>query len=186
MPCRPRPGQVKRYLYNSLTAYLTGLVLEAAAGEPVDRYADQHLFRPLGIMRWRWRHDAAGRTTTQGNLELTVRDFARIGEMVRHGGAWRGRRIVSADWLRDSLRLHVSIGSVDRYADGYGYFWYAKRHEVGAAHVDVSFASGNGGNKIYIVPARRMVVAIQSSAYGRGYGQRRSEQILLRILETTK
>src|SRR5205807_7042887 len=48
--------------------------------------------------------------------------------------------------------------------------------------VAVSFASGNGGNKIYVVPSAKLVVAITSSAYGRGYGQRRSQAILLAIL----
>lgn len=46
----------------------------------------------------------------------------------------------------------------------------------------MAFASGNGGNKLYLVPALRMVVAIQSSAYGRGYGQRRSQDILRALL----
>jgi hypothetical protein len=46
----------------------------------------------------------------------------------------------------------------------------------------VHFASGNGGNKIYIVPSLRMVIAITSSAYNTNYGQRRSQDILWKIL----
>jgi len=76
----------------------------------------------------------------------------------------------------------VAIGDADPYADGYGYLWYAKTHRVADRDVPVRFASGNGGNKIYIVPSYRLVVAITSSAYGRGYGQRRSQAILLAIL----
>ncbi len=41
----------------------------------------------------------------------------------------------------------------------------------------------NGGNKIYVIPSRHMVVA---SAYGHGYGQRRSEAILKAILPTDR
>jgi hypothetical protein len=54
--------------------------------------------------------------------------------------------------------------------------------QIGGKPVAVSFASGNGGNKIYVIPNRHMVIAITSSAYGRGYGQRRSETILKAIL----
>ena len=43
--------------------------------------------------------------------------------------------------------------------------------------------AGNGGNKIYVIPARRMVISIASSAYGKGYGRRRSEDILKAILK---
>jgi CubicO group peptidase (beta-lactamase class C family) len=77
------------------------------------------------------------------------------------------------------------IADRDPYADAYGYMWYVKRHMIGDRTVTVHFASGNGGNKIYVVPAHRMVVTITSSAYGRGYGQRRSQEILLRVLAAT-
>jgi CubicO group peptidase (beta-lactamase class C family) len=83
---------------------------------------------------------------------------------------------------RDSLAPRVAIGDVDRYADHYGYFWYAKRYRIGGRDVAVSFASGNGGNKIYVVPAYDLVVAITSSAYNQGWGQRRSQDILQAVL----
>ena len=57
-----------------------------------------------------------------------------------------------------------------------------KAESVGCDRVDVNFASGNGGNKIYIVPSLHMVVPITSSAYNQRYGQRRSQDILLKIL----
>ncbi|HEU4727261.1 MAG TPA: serine hydrolase [Kofleriaceae bacterium] len=182
-PARPgvRPGE--RYLYDSLTAYLVGLVVERATGQHLDELAREALFAPLGITRWTWQRDAAGHTKGQGNLALTARDFARLGELVLRGGAYRGRRVVSERWIRDSLRPHVAIADADPYADGYGYLWYSKTHRVAGRDVAVSFASGNGGNKIYVVPSLDLVVAITSSAYGRGYGQRRSQAILLAILD---
>jgi CubicO group peptidase (beta-lactamase class C family) len=179
VPARSRPGE--QYLYSSLTAYLVGLAVEQAAGQHLDEVAAEALFGPLGIARWRWQRDAAGHTKGQGNLSLTARDFSKLGELVLDGGTYRGRRIVGERWIHESLQARVRVDA-DPYADGYGYFWYAKTHRVGGRDVPVSFASGNGGNKIYIVPSLRLVVAITSSAYGRGYGQRRSEAILLALL----
>jgi hypothetical protein len=60
--------------------------------------------------------------------------------------------------------------------------WYSKAEPIGGHNIEVHFASGNGGNKIYIVPSPQMVVAITSSAYNTNYGQRRSQDILWRIL----
>jgi len=172
----------KDYRYNSVTAYTAGVVVAKATGKKLDDFARTELFEPLGITRWEWASDAAGYTKGQGNLSLTAREFAAIGEMVREDGVHDGRRIVSAAWLHEVLTPKVGIADRDPYADGYGYFWYAKTWQIDGKPVAVSFASGNGGNKIYIVPGRNLVVAITSSAYGRGYGQRRSENILRSLL----
>jgi CubicO group peptidase (beta-lactamase class C family) len=180
IPRTAPPGSV--YRYNSLTSYVAGLVVTKAVGRPMADFAEEALFRPLGITRWRWASDAAGITKGQGNLWLTARGFAAIGQMVLDGGVFGGRRVVSAAWLQEALVPRVTISGKDPYADGYGYFWYSKTHLIGDVSVPVSFASGNGGNKIYVIPSRHMVVAITSSAYGRGYGQRRSEAILKALL----
>ncbi|WP_394830009.1 beta-lactamase family protein [Pendulispora rubella] len=178
-----REPRGSRYVYNSLSAYLVGLVVEKAVGRPQDEFARDALFSPLGITHWTWQHDAGGHTKGQGNLWLTALDVAKIGQMVLDGGTYQGRRIVGARWLDASVQPRVAISAVDPYADGYGYFWYTKTHDIRGERVRVSFASGSGGNKIYIVPSRHLVVAITSSAYGRGYGQRRSEAILRALLE---
>ena len=109
-------------------------------------------------------------------------DFATIGQMVLNKGLHRGQRVISEAWIAGSLKPSVSIGSADPYADEYGYFWYHKTHTIAGRSVAVSFASGNGGNKLYLIPSRELVVAITSRAYGRGYGQRRSEDILKALL----
>ncbi|AHE57133.1 serine hydrolase domain-containing protein [Sphingomonas sanxanigenens] len=180
IPRADPPGS--RYRYNSLTSYVAGIVTANATGGSLADFAGAHLFSPLGIRRWQWASDAAGYTKAQGNLMLTTRNLATIGEMVRGRGIYRGRRIVSAAWIDAALAPKVAIGADDPYADGYGYYWYSKVHDVDGVAVPVSFASGNGGNKIYVVPGRRLVVAITSAAYGRGYGQRRSQDILKAVL----
>ncbi|WP_206412282.1 serine hydrolase domain-containing protein [Lysobacter enzymogenes] len=180
VPRREAPGT--RYAYNSLTAYLAGLCVEGASGQPLDDFARQHLFAPLGIEQWRWQRDAGGHAKGQGNLSLRARDFARIGQMALDGGVWQGRAVVRADTLRAILAPRVRIAAADPYADDYGWFWYRRSQHIDGRAIEVVFASGNGGNKLYLVPALRLVVAIQSSAYGRGYGQRRSQDILRALL----
>ncbi len=182
VPREDPPGT--RYRYNSVTAYVAGVAVAGATGSTMAEFAGRHLFAPLGIARWRWDADAAGMTKGQGNLRLTVRDLAVLGEMVRNRGRFQGSEVVSAGWIAEMTAPHVTIATDDAYADSYGYFWYGKTHRIGGTAIDVAFASGNGGNKIYVVPACRLVVAVTSSAYGKGYGQRRSEAILKALLET--
>lgn len=180
VPAADPPGSV--YRYNSVTAYIAGVVTAKATKQTMATFARSALFAPLGITKWEWASDTAGYTKGQGNLSITARGLATIGELVRNDGRYHGRQLVSAAWLRMALAPKVNISSSDSYADGYGYFWYSKAQSIGGQWIPVSFASGNGGNKIYVIPSRHLVVAITSSAYGHGYGQRRSEGILKDIL----
>ncbi|GAA0770509.1 beta-lactamase family protein [Ideonella azotifigens] len=180
VPRADPPGTV--YRYNSLTAYVAGLVVEQASGLPLRDFARVNLFEPLGIRQWRWDADVAGHTKGQGNLWLTARGMAALGELVRNKGEYQGRRVISEDGVAQMLQPRVAISTVDPYADGYGYFWYFKAMPVGERRLPVWFASGNGGNKVYVLPEQALVVTVASSAYGRGYGQRRSQEILHAVL----
>jgi CubicO group peptidase (beta-lactamase class C family) len=183
LPMPDRPGAV--YHYASVNAFLAGAVVEKVSGLPLDRFAERYLFSPLGIRTFVWRRGPQDRVAGQGNLRITARDAARIGELFLDRGEHHGRRIVSAGWIQRSLSAQVSISSVDPYADAYGFMWYTKSEIVDGRPTTVHFASGNGGNKIYIVPASRLVIAITSSAYDTDYGQKRSHAILRRVLATT-
>jgi hypothetical protein len=72
------------------------------------------------------------------------------------------------------------------YADFYGYMRYTKAEPIDGHTLEVHFASGSGGNKIYIVPSLHMIVAITSSAYNTSYGQRRSQDILWKISQLSR
>ncbi len=183
VPMKRAPGT--QYLYCSINAFLTGAIIENASHIPLDQFAKTNLFDPLGVQKYIWRHVPIDRTTGQGNLSITTRDEAAIGELMLDDGVVNGRRLLTHDWVAESLANQVVISDGDPYADFYGYMWYGKDEAVGDHRVEVHFASGNGGNKIYIVPSAHMVVAITSSAYGKRYGQRRSQDILLRILAAT-
>lgn len=180
IPAAEEPGT--RYRYNSLAAYVAGIVIGRATGRGLEDFARDHLLEPLGIERWDWQEDRAGYTKGQGNLFLTAPGFARIGEMVLNGGAHDGRQVVGSDRIRDSLKPRFDISDSDPFASGYGYYWYHQVYPVNGRSIDVSFASGSGGNKIYVVPEFDLVVSVMSRAYGQGRGQRRSEDILRAVL----
>ena len=183
VPMKRPPGQA--YLYCSLNAFLTGAIIENATHLPLDQFAKQQLFDPLDIHTFQWRHIPIHRITGQGNLSITTRDLARIGQLYLNNGTFNGHQLVSRNWVQTSLASQVPIAFSDPYADFYGYMWYTKPEPVAGHTILVHFASGNGGNKIYIIPSLDMVVAITSSAYGTNYGQRRSQDILLKILSAT-
>jgi len=180
VPMRTLPG--KQYIYVSINAFLAGAIIENASLMPLDQFAFRNLFSPLGIDQYQWRHVPIARTTGQGNLEITTRDEAALGQLFLDKGRYDHRQIVSPAWVEQCLASQVPISAVDPYADSYGYMWYTKTESVGDRSILVHFASGNGGNKFYLVPSLNLVVAITSSAYNQHYGQERSHDILLKVL----
>jgi CubicO group peptidase (beta-lactamase class C family) len=183
VPVKIPPG--KTYNYVSINAFLAGAVIENAAKTHLDEFAKQNLFAPLGIEHYEWRRAPVDRITGQGNLRITTRDEAALGQMFLQHGQYHGRQIVDAAWVAQCVASQVPISSVDPYADFYGYMWYTRAEPVGDRTIAVHFASGNGGNKIYVVPSLDMVVAVTSSAYNQHYGQKRSQDILLEVLSAT-
>lgn len=63
--------------------------------------------------------DATGTARAGGGLFMTTRDFARVGELMRLNGTMNGRRIVSAEWIQDT----ISGGSREAWRKGSGAYW---------------------------------------------------------------
>lgn len=178
LPMAGRPGQ--QWAYASVNTLLLGAVIEDAVGMPLSVYARDRLFGPLDISQYRWASTPSGRTVAQGNLSLRARDMAKFGQLYLDGGRWADAQVVPEWWVRASL---VARYSVPWYGyDAYGYGWYLHTMTVEGRGFRYFFASGNGGNKIYVLPDQRMVVAIQSAAYNTSYGQQRSLELLRRVL----
>ncbi|MFD9607079.1 serine hydrolase domain-containing protein [Streptomyces sp. NPDC059970] len=98
------PGTVCRY--NSGETQVLGALLARATGRPVTDYMREKLCEPLGMTSTGyWLVDPAGTELAFGGLNLTARDFARLGELYRNGGVWQGRQIVPAQWVRDSITV---------------------------------------------------------------------------------
>ncbi|MBX3127992.1 MAG: beta-lactamase family protein [Polyangiaceae bacterium] len=90
----------KEFLYGNRASNLLSGVLAKAAGKPTDRYADECLFRPLGITRWSWSRDRAGNAHGLAGLHLLPEDLHKLGTLVLHDGRYDGKRVLDAAWVR--------------------------------------------------------------------------------------
>jgi CubicO group peptidase (beta-lactamase class C family) len=124
VPIKWAPGT--KYNYCSINAFLTGAIVENATHMPLDKFARINLFEPLGIESYLWRHVPIDRIAGQGNLSITARDMAAIGELMLNGGTVKGTRLVSHAWIARSMTKQVSTSDSDPYADFYGYMWYTR------------------------------------------------------------
>jgi CubicO group peptidase (beta-lactamase class C family) len=64
----------------------------------------EKLFEPLGMIDpGYWMVDATGMEMAYAGLNLTARDFAKLGELYRNHGVWQGRQIVPRAWVEASV-----------------------------------------------------------------------------------
>ena len=98
---RRRPRQDKSSSTTPARSTLVSAIVRRATGRPLDEFARETLFEPLGITGVEWIR-VKGDTDAGGGLRLRPRDMAKIGQLVLAGGRWNGRQIVSKGWIETS------------------------------------------------------------------------------------
>jgi CubicO group peptidase (beta-lactamase class C family) len=168
------PGS--RFAYSSDGSHLLSAIVADATGQPTLRYAQAKLFAPLGIASgdafqpvfapsnqaayqragFAWPTDPQGYHLGYGFLKLTARDLAKFGYLYLEGGAWEGRQVVPAAYVRAATQPHVATG--DPHATGYGYQWWTMSEQ---GHRGFA-ALGLGGQLVEVLPDLDLVVVLTS------------------------
>jgi CubicO group peptidase (beta-lactamase class C family) len=142
-----------RWEYSNEGVQLLSPILEKAAGVPLQDYARDRLFRPLGMNETRLRLDGKGHAWTYADAETSLRDFARLGELMRNKGRWQGRPVVPEAWVDASTRPCPQ-------SPAYGYLWWLVDDPKGFA------ARGYLDTHCYVFPGLELVVArVQTRPY---------------------
>jgi CubicO group peptidase (beta-lactamase class C family) len=163
LPALRPPGDVFSYCTSGVVAL--GDEVARAANEPLQAVARRWLFEPLGIAGEVWAGAPAHTTDAGGHLRLTLHAMLKLGELMRNGGRWQGRAVVSEDWVHNSLRSSGPVDPQGRHTSAHmGFLWWLEPLDAdGQAR---SFqARGNGGQYIIVIPALKMVAAFTGHAY---------------------
>ncbi len=162
-------GQIGRFQYCTASTHLLSAILTRATGMCAREFANQTLFRPIGMKEildqemkgnsledvfgknlQGWIHDPSGNTTGGWGLTLTPRDMARFGFLYLNRGRWDGQQIIPEQWIEDSTVMNEKQ---------YGYLWWLREESDSFLYS----ALGSGGNVICCVPAKDLVIAIAST-----------------------
>jgi CubicO group peptidase (beta-lactamase class C family) len=167
-PVAAKPGTVFNYSAGD-TQLLAGAV-ERATGRPLDAYAKDVLFAPLGITEFEWVRDTAGEPSAASGLRLRPLDLARFGSLYLTGGRWRGTQIIPSSWIEATLTRQMELPTADSDGGRHGYtlLWWHSRFDTSRGEVVVVNASGNGGQNVFVVPALRLAVTVLGGRYNEG------------------
>lgn len=157
---------------------LSGILFKATGMKTVD-FANEYLFRPLGIAEHKnhyagtvqehkmfitdktpknnvWLADSQELAAPGFGLCLSAADMAKLGQLCLQNGIWNGRHIVSPEWLCEMLSpRRIESGAFGGMS--YGYLWWMVHPER-----NIYAAIGDSGNVIYVDPNERTVVAVSS------------------------
>ena len=158
LPMAEAPGT--RFEYCNGATYLLSAILQKQTGMNALSFAEKHLFGPLGVSDIRWEENSEGVSHGYGGVWMMPHDMAKFGYLYLNNGVWDGRRIISAKWIKASTRKHV-LPTQPGSLSGYGYQWWTT--DSG----DFT-AIGYGGQYIFVVPDKKLVVVFTSSLYNEG------------------
>jgi len=166
LPREAEPGT--KWVYKTAETNLIGVLVMEATGKKLADYLAEKIWKPYGMERdAAWMIDPIGHEQGGCCLQVSLRDYARIGQFILEGAKVRGTSIVPDGWLEAATHKQADIGAS---GSGYGYQWWTNDDGTFAAR-------GIFGQMIYIDAKRKLVVAINSAwpvATGRAQAQARS------------
>ena len=155
---RAPPGT--QWDYTSGNTLILGSVLRDAVGGGAPgliRFAHRELFDPLGMHHVLMEFDGAQTLVGSTRIYASARDWARFGQLYLDDGMLDGRRILPQGW--SAYVSKQTLGSI--YGSG---FWTNAGIEADGSRIiagmpgEAYFASGMNGQRIVIVPSRRLVI----------------------------
>jgi len=149
------PGS--QWQYVSIDTHVIGMVVRGATGRSVTDLLSEKIITPMGLEYAPYYvTDGAGVAFVLGGLNLTTRDYARMGQMFLQNGRYNGQQIVPADWIAASTApsAPTAEGQI-----GYGYQWWIPQDATEGEFM----ARGVYGQYIYINRADGVVIATNAA-----------------------
>ncbi len=151
-PTSNAPGATFRY--DGANAHAVAITLQYRLGKPLEDYAAAHLFKPLGIEKFRWEKDQSGYNLGSEGLYLNARDLAKLGYLMLRKGKWEGKQLISQEYYCMAT-TQQNPGGFPGY-DAYGLFWWVSK----TANYETFYALGSGGLILAVTPSLGLVAVI--------------------------
>lgn len=157
-PMKDEPGT--KMVYNSGASQLLAAIIAQCTKQPLNEFAEETLFSPLGITHYEWKSDPQGLHTGGYGLMLTAHDLLKFGLLYLQQGSWRNKQLISSKLVTQSTSPYITATPPDR--GSYGWHWWvdylATEEEGQVIEMPFYYARGFGGQFVFIMPTIEAVV----------------------------
>ena len=154
-PLEHEPGSYWYYSSGSTNIVMRYLRDRFASPDDFMAYIHERLFAPLGFQDAVFEPDMSGTPIGSSYLYATARDFARFGQLYLDDGCIGENRILPEGWV--GFTTTPASASGGQYG---AFFWLNRSKTYPDAPEDMFECRGHDGQEIFIIPSRKLVVAI--------------------------
>lgn len=178
LPQAAAPGT--RWEYCGGATVVLAELLERVGNAPLTALAKEWLMKPLAIPRFEWRTGLTGKALSYSGLRMAPRDLARIARLLLTQGRHDNQQLIPASWVvESSTRRHTGWDGF-----GYGAQWWQGPFELGIGRgVGWTAGWGNGGQRVYAVPALDVVIVVTAGRYNQPNNGRPSNALVRRVID---
>jgi CubicO group peptidase (beta-lactamase class C family) len=156
------------WYYNNWDFNALGTIFRQETGRDIFEEFDAKIASPLGMQDFqpgwcRYEYQQELSMHPCYTFRMSPRDRARFGQLFLQNGRWGNRQVIPERWIDESTH---PWSVTDLLGGGYGYMWWSLAPRFFEAvfrdsrlhHLSTYYASGYGGQFIFVIPDADMVM----------------------------
>lgn len=169
MPMSDTPGKV--FTYNGGATQVLAAIIQKTTGKPIDVFAKEYLFTPMGITNFKWTTTTADNSNIPdafSGVYLRSRDLMKFGLLYMNNGKCESKQILPASWVKQSLTPYIIAddGSDKDFGKSkYGFQWWMFDDTIMNRPVPLFAGVGNGGQRVFVDKDNKIVVVFTGGNY---------------------
>ena len=118
-----------KFEYNNVNSMLLGDILFQATGKKADKLFQERLLEPLGITNYRLWKDENGNVMTYCCVDMSARDYSKIGLLFARDGNWNGNQLISKDFIDETFQTVWQTPTRNGHKRYYSLHWWVSNYE---------------------------------------------------------
>lgn len=179
-----KPGT--KWNYCGGATLILGEIVKLTSKMPLDQFANEYLFTPLGIEKFEWNKyskvsGGADIIAAAAGLRLTSRDILKFALLYRNKGLWNDKQVLTKAWVDESFKRRITYPCDPGYdcVNHYGYQFYSWDDKALGQEIALVVAIGNGDQRIYLDTKNDILVVVTAGNYNQWDIQNNSYALLI-------